>query len=90
MGTGIRTSLPLVAADELEADWSRVRIEQGLGDPKYGDQNTDGSRSVRDFYEPPSAPPRTTRWYIERAAGDWRSARWCRLPPSCPFRRRRR
>src|SRR5881394_3706858 len=51
MGTGIRTSLPLVAADELEADWNRVRIEQGLGDTKYGDQNTDGSRSVRDFYE---------------------------------------
>ena len=50
-GQGIRTSLPLVAADELEADWSRVRIEQGLGDPKYGDQNTDGSRSIRDFYE---------------------------------------
>ena len=51
MGTGIRTSLPLVAADELDADWSRVRIEQGLGDPKYGDQNTDGSRSIRDFYD---------------------------------------
>ena len=51
MGTGIRTSLPLVAADELDADWARVRIEQGLGDVKYGDQNTDGSRSVRDFYE---------------------------------------
>jgi isoquinoline 1-oxidoreductase beta subunit len=50
MGTGIRTSLPLVAADELDANWSRVRIEQGLGDPRYGDQNTDGSRSVRDFY----------------------------------------
>jgi len=41
----------MVAADELEADWSRVRIEQGIGDPKYGDQNTDGSRSVRDFYQ---------------------------------------
>ena len=51
MGTGIRTSLPLVAADELDADWSRVRIEQGLGDPAYGDQNTDGSRSIRDFYD---------------------------------------
>jgi isoquinoline 1-oxidoreductase beta subunit len=50
MGTGIRTSLPLVAADELEADWSRVRIEQGIGDMRYGDQNTDGSRSIRDFY----------------------------------------
>jgi isoquinoline 1-oxidoreductase beta subunit len=51
MGTGIRTSLPLVAADELDADWSRVRIEQGVGDSRYGDQNTDGSRSIRDFYE---------------------------------------
>jgi isoquinoline 1-oxidoreductase beta subunit len=51
MGTGIRTSLPLVAADELDADWSRVTIEQGIGDAKYGDQNTDGSRSIRDFYE---------------------------------------
>ena len=51
MGTGIRTSLPLVAADELDATWSRVRIEQGVGDTRYGDQNTDGSRSVRDFYD---------------------------------------
>ena len=51
MGTGIRTTLPLVAADELDADWSFVRIEQGLGDTKYGDQNTDGSRSIRDFYD---------------------------------------
>jgi isoquinoline 1-oxidoreductase subunit beta len=51
MGTGIRTTLPMVAADELDADWSRVRIEQAIGDPKYGDQNTDGSRSMRDFYQ---------------------------------------
>jgi isoquinoline 1-oxidoreductase beta subunit len=50
MGTGIRTTLPMVAADELDVDWSRVRIEQGIGDTKYGDQNTDGSRSIRDFY----------------------------------------
>ena len=51
MGTGIRTTLPMVAADELDADWARVRIEQGIGDVKYGDQNTDGSRSIRDFYD---------------------------------------
>ena len=51
MGTGIRTTLPMVAADELDADWGRVRIEQGIGDARYGDQNTDGSRSIRDFYE---------------------------------------
>src|SRR6185369_10834563 len=46
MGTGIRTALPMVAADELDADWQRVRVEQALGDPKYGDQNTDGSKSI--------------------------------------------
>lgn len=50
MGTGIRTSLPMVVADELEADWSKVRIEQAIGDAKCGSQNTDGSRSVRDFF----------------------------------------
>ena len=52
MGTGIRTGLPMVLADELEADWSRVKVVQAQGDPKYGDQNTDGSRSVRQFYQP--------------------------------------
>ena len=51
MGTGIRTTLPLVAADELDADWKRVKIEQGIGDVKYGDQNTDGSKSIRDFFD---------------------------------------
>jgi len=50
MGTGIRTTLPMVAADELDADWKRVKIEQGIGDTKYGDQNTDGSKSIRGFF----------------------------------------
>ncbi len=50
MGTGIRTTLPLVAADELDADWKRVKIEQGIGDKNYGDQNTDGSKSIRGFF----------------------------------------
>ena len=73
MGTGIRTSLPLVAADELDADWNRVRIEQGLGDTKYGDQNTDGSRSVRDFYEAfrrAGASARTM--LVSAAAAQWK------------------
>lgn len=51
MGTGIRTALPAVVAEELDADWERVRIEQAIGDAKYGSQNTDGSQSIRDFYD---------------------------------------
>lgn len=51
MGTGIRTALPTIIAEELDADWERVVIEQGLGDKRLGDQNTDGSRSVVQFYD---------------------------------------
>jgi isoquinoline 1-oxidoreductase beta subunit len=48
MGTGSRTSLPMVIADEMEADWARVKIVQAPGDEvKYGNQDTDGSRSMR-------------------------------------------
>lgn len=68
MGTGIRTSLPMVLADELEADWSRVRIEQALGDKKYGSQNTDGSCSIRDFYDAMREAGATARLMLERAA----------------------
>src|SRR5260370_22508043 len=36
MGTVIRTSLPLVVAEELDADWKQVKIDQAIGDPRYG------------------------------------------------------
>jgi isoquinoline 1-oxidoreductase beta subunit len=72
MGTGIRTTLPQVAADELDADWSRVVIEQGIGDPRYGDQNTDGSRSIRDFYEAFRHAGATAKaMLVTAAAGQW-------------------
>ena len=51
MGNGVRTSLTSVLADEMDADWSRVSIKQATGDAIYGDQNTDGSRSVRYLYD---------------------------------------
>ncbi|MGI9523485.1 MAG: molybdopterin cofactor-binding domain-containing protein [Hyphomicrobiaceae bacterium] len=48
MGTGSRTSLPMVLADEMGADWNKVKIVQAEGDePKFGNQDTDGSRSMR-------------------------------------------
>ncbi len=47
MGQQVWTSMAQIVADELEADWADVKIVQALGHPQYGDQNTDGSRSVR-------------------------------------------
>ena len=52
MGQGVRTSLTSVIADEMDADWSRVKVIQAPGDEAYGNQNTDGSRSIRTIYEP--------------------------------------
>ena len=50
MGQGIRTTMPMIIADEMEADWSKCRVEQADGnEKKYGSQNTDGSTSIRDF-----------------------------------------
>lgn len=51
MGQGVRTSLTSVIADEMEADWDKVIVKQATGDSKYGNQNTDGSRSVRTLFQ---------------------------------------
>ncbi|RAI88508.1 xanthine dehydrogenase family protein molybdopterin-binding subunit [Algoriphagus yeomjeoni] len=73
MGTGIRTTLPQIMADELGADWSKIKIIQAEGDEeKYGNQNTDGSFSVRMFYEPMRKAGATARhMLIAAAAADW-------------------
>ena len=43
LGQGARTALPMIVAEELEADWSKIRIEQAVADPKYGSMTTGGS-----------------------------------------------
>jgi isoquinoline 1-oxidoreductase beta subunit len=68
MGTGIRTALPMIVAEELDADWARVKIEQAIGDKKYGSQDTDGSESIRDFYDPMREAGATARMMLESAA----------------------
>ena len=72
MGQGPRTALPRVVADELDADWKRVRIEQAIADTRYGRQDTDGSKSIRDFFGPMREAGATARLMLIRAAaGKW-------------------
>jgi isoquinoline 1-oxidoreductase beta subunit len=69
MGTGVRTSLPLIVAEELEADWSRVKVKQAPGDEvKYGNQDTDGSRSTRHYLIPMRQIGASARSMLEAAA----------------------
>ncbi|WP_258127449.1 xanthine dehydrogenase family protein molybdopterin-binding subunit [Achromobacter anxifer] len=73
MGTGVRTSLPMVVADEMEARWDRVKIVQAQADEaRYGNQNVDGSRSVRHFLMPMRRVGAAARQMLEAAA----AARW--------------
>ncbi len=73
MGQGIRTTMPMIIADEMEADWSRCRVEQADGDEKkYGSQNTDGSTSIRDFLPKYREAGATVRALLEDAAAkEW-------------------
>jgi isoquinoline 1-oxidoreductase subunit beta len=73
MGQGVRTSLPKIVADELEADWKYVRVLQAPGDEaKYGNQDTDGSRSTRHWFEPMRRCGASARMMLEQAA----AAQW--------------
>ncbi len=73
MGQGVRTGMPMIVADELEADWKRVRVVQAPGDEqRYGNQDTDGSRSTRHFFDPMRRCGAAARTMLEAAA----AARW--------------
>ncbi len=79
MGCGSRTALPLVVADELDADWSKVKLEQAIGDPKYGEQDTDGSHSVRSNFDLMRQVGATGRAMLISAA----AAQWNVSPKEC-------
>jgi isoquinoline 1-oxidoreductase beta subunit len=71
MGQGVRTGMPMIVADELEADWKRVRVAQAPGDEKrFGNQDTDGSRSTRHFFEPMRRCGAAARTMLETAAAE--------------------
>jgi len=69
MGQGVRTSLPMVVADELEADWARIRVVQAPGDEaRFGNQDTDGSRSMRHHFTTLRRMGAAARQMLEEAA----------------------
>ena len=79
MGQGVRSTIPALIADELGADPARVVVKQADGDRKYGDQNTDGSSSIRKGYDRLREAGAAARiMLVAAAARQWKvSARTC-------------
>src|SRR3954452_10573985 len=76
MGQGVRTGMPMIVADELESDWVKVRVKQAPADePRFGNQDTDGSRSTRHFLQPMRECGAAARQMLETAAAQrWKVA----------------
>ncbi|MGZ7079844.1 MAG: molybdopterin cofactor-binding domain-containing protein [Thermoanaerobaculia bacterium] len=72
MGQGVRTTLPMIVAEEMDADWTKVRIAQADLDKKYGRQGTGGSSSVRTMWIPLRKAGATARAMLVAAA----AAKW--------------
>jgi isoquinoline 1-oxidoreductase beta subunit len=76
MGQGVRTSLPMILAEELEADWKQIQIEQAGASTLFGDQTTGGSASVRTTWDPMRKAGAAAReMLISAAALEWGVAR---------------
>ena len=84
MGQGVYTSLPMIVADELGAEWKQVRIEAAPAsdkykDPVWGAQATGGSSSIRHMYGPLRLAGATARQMLVAAA----SSTWKVPPEQC-------
>jgi isoquinoline 1-oxidoreductase beta subunit len=72
MGQGVRSGLPRIVAAEMDADWSRVRLEQGDFDEKYGDQYAGGSNSTQHDFTRLRQAGAVARWLLlSAAAHEW-------------------
>lgn len=77
MGQGVMTAIPMLLAEELDADWSKVRAEAAPAHASYsnpinGRQHTGGSTSVRAFWQPlREAGAATRELLMQTAAQRW-------------------
>ena len=85
MGQGVRTSLIMILADELEADWARIRIEQAAPSPLFQDMNTGGSDSIESSWLPLRRAAAAAREMLVEAA----ARRWMVEPAACHAERGR-
>ncbi|HUQ79692.1 MAG TPA: molybdopterin cofactor-binding domain-containing protein [Gemmatimonadaceae bacterium] len=72
IGTGTRTALPMIVAEELDVAWERVRVVQAPLDRKYGGQFTGGSTGVSSNWMPMRRAGATARYALVSAA----ATRW--------------
>ena len=72
LGQGPLTAVPMLLADELEADWDRIEIQKAWSDPQFGNMGTGGSRSVRTSWDPVRQAGAAARvMLLEAAARTW-------------------
>ena len=81
MGQGVRTVLPMILAEELDADWDRVRIEQASPGGRFTGirLHTSGSDSSVDAYDTLRRAAATAREMLIAAA----AVRWGVAPAEC-------
>ncbi len=82
IGQGVRTSLAMIVAEELGADWSVVEVEQAPAGEGYGSMTVGGSNSVANYWEPLRTAGAAAREMLVAAA----AARWSVAPEECEAR----
>lgn len=70
IGQGVKTSLVMLIAEEMNVDWQKIQVETAPLDAKYGSQTTGGSGAIKSRYTPLRQAGATARVLLIAAAAD--------------------